>query len=926
MKGKQLLVCATFMSALSAWAVSSPYQGSVAATGSFYLYQVETGKWLEPNHKNFDQWTTHAELDTQGMDVELRKPEGYAGFSIFCNFTNNGSLNGADQDRFYLDQPNRDLTDWIFEPVTVDGVVNAYRISAKATPEGTGERSAIAADIYIGASDGELSDAPQDFTWQLVTREERLRVMQEQVKEGPVDVSWLLPGFDLGRNDFRRDKWLHNIDNTRGGNTAFDGARGYPVQEYWHQCTVTKSIKIEGLPTGTYEFAIQAYYRDTEIESQDLQQRFLDGTENLRAEYFAGATRGTVMSIFANAKDEQTDGYSYFAEKAGKWVPNSVGDACRAMFDGAYINPYIQAGVTDGTLTVGYEKNTYDHRDWLICKRVYLRYVSTDPIAEDLTPLRNQLSELIDKAKGLPQVAILQTAIADAATALETASSSTALLEAYAALDEIYVVVNQSKDLINTYNEVIALSDAAGVNNDKAKTVFAEAKTRDNFNRALYLARVGRLRAAAVTHPDVFPGQPATTGEFYLYNVGQKQFLTGGSDWGAHAALGLPGTLITLEATEDEAAAGTFHVNTGLYNGAEKHYMDYRGYMDCAMAGQWLFKAVEGKENVYNIFQADYPDVHVAWNPETGVNDGHGDETSVCTESRNLQVDDLDAQWKLVTAAERDALIETASLDNPVDLTHRIGNPGFNQRADESVWSFTNAVIWERGANHNDFAAESWNTASAEISQNILNMPAGVYAVYVNGFYRNGHHKTETETRDDQEVEILGQPDTDIVSYAFLQAGNEPEDDVELPNIASISGKAPGQGAEVTSKEGAKFYYPQYVDQACEWFRLGLYSVHTVINLETAGDLFIAVAKAEGEYLEKDWVVADNFRIFYYGTETTKDAVKSKIDETTGVEDIDAITTQRPADNRIFNIQGIEVERATAPGLYIRNGKKFIVR
>lgn len=91
------------MSAMSAWAVSSPYQGSEAATGSYYLYQVETGKWLEPNHKIFDTWTTFSVLGNDGIDVELRKPEGYNGYSIFCNFTNNGSLNGADQDRFYLD-------------------------------------------------------------------------------------------------------------------------------------------------------------------------------------------------------------------------------------------------------------------------------------------------------------------------------------------------------------------------------------------------------------------------------------------------------------------------------------------------------------------------------------------------------------------------------------------------------------------------------------------------------------------------------------------------------------------------------------------------------------------------------------------------------------------------------------------------------
>ena len=31
-------------------------------------------------------------------------------------------------------------------------------------------------------------------------------------------------------------------------------------------------------------------------------------------------------------------------------------------------------------------------------------------------------------------------------------------------------------------------------------------------------------------------------------------------------------------------------------------------------------------------------------------------------------------------------------------------------------------------------------------------------------------------------------------------------------------------------------------------------------------------------------------------------------------------------DNRIYNLQGIEVTNPTAPGIYIRNGKKFVVR
>lgn len=43
-----------------------------------------------------------------------------------------------------------------------------------------------------------------------------------------------------------------------------------------------------------------------------------------------------------------------------------------------------------------------------------------------------------------------------------------------------------------------------------------------------------------------------------------------------------------------------------------------------------------------------------------------------------------------------------------------------------------------------------------------------------------------------------------------------------------------------------------------------------------------------------------------------------------GITEISA--PERPADNRIFNLMGIEVKAPLAPGIYIRNGKKFLVR
>lgn len=43
-----------------------------------------------------------------------------------------------------------------------------------------------------------------------------------------------------------------------------------------------------------------------------------------------------------------------------------------------------------------------------------------------------------------------------------------------------------------------------------------------------------------------------------------------------------------------------------------------------------------------------------------------------------------------------------------------------------------------------------------------------------------------------------------------------------------------------------------------------------------------------------------------------------------GIDDI--ITDTKPADNRIFNLMGVEMKRPLAPGIYIQNGRKFIVK
>lgn len=942
MKKRNLLIGLALAAGFVAQAAESPYTGSVVGEGTYYLYQVETGKWLQTNRQDINQWTTMAKLDDVGFDVELKKIENYEGYQIFCRMTNNGSLNGALEDRFFLDQADRDITDWIFEPAEVEGVTNAYKIMAKATPEGTAQRSAIPQDFYIGAADEMLSDAPTETTWQLVSREERIEKMLAAAANGPVDASWLIPWNDRGRNDLRDQEWTRNItDNYVGGN-GFDGALGYPVQERWHQILVNESIKLTNIPNGTYEFYVQAFYRDggegainSEVADEErdaLGERYNTGTEVARAFYYAGANEAPIMSIFADAKDAQQDGFGCFipnAGDAGKWLPGSVGESATAMYNGNYINEPIKVSVSDGTLTVGIKKESGEHHDWLIYKRFYLRYVSADVEAEDLSGLQAQLNGLIEEAKELPQTPTFAEQIAAAQSALATATSSSALLDAINKFQGEINVIKSAEGAINTFYATKEITDGLGLDTSAAQLVFDTATTTGAYNDALRDLRYARRYAAADKHEDVFVGaEPVDGGKFYLYNIGRKQFLCGGSDWGAHAALGFPGIEITLEVGEGtvDGSSASFYIETGLLNG-DKHHLNYRGYMDAPKIDDFAFIPVAGKENVYNIIQADYMDVYVGWDPYALVDAGNADETTVRTENvgrPQLNPNDPNNQWKLVTRAERDALIANASLDNPVDISYQISRPNFNQR-ESSSWSVLgtnpeeNFVIFGEGGNYNDFIAETWNCpAETELGQ-MFDVPDGVYQVSVQGFYRNGCHQTIGV--EGEEGYVLGQPDCETAQNAILYAG-EAENDVLLPNITAEDGNAPGEGADATATDGTvTYHYPREAPQAAAFFKSGLYKTTTVAEV-TGGMISFGIIKTDKGNAE-DWIVVDNFRIVYYGPNTTKEAVLDKI---SGIEDIEIDQNVAPEDDRIFNLQGIQVTNPTVPGIYIRNGKKFIVR
>lgn len=944
---------------------ASPFTGTspeeaFANGGKYYLYQVETGKWLQSNRNDngANCWTTHAELGGIGFDIELRRPEDAnfeKGYQIFCNYTANGELNGSDEDRFFLDQGDRMLTEWIFEPT--DGGYK-IKVAARQVADDRQGRDGVAEDTYIGSNEsgtyGGLSDDPSVFTWQLVSREERIAKMKEEAaKNGSADATFLLPWNEHDRNNIRDREWAVTDVNSFGGGIALDGSQFYPVVERWHRIDHKASITLKDIPNGTYSFTVQGYYRDGEVESNDTRRRAGTNSSVLAATYFAGTESGTFKSIFADAKEASQDGFTYAADLLDEddivvstvYVPNSMGDAAVAFHqtdnvdvvnpDAPYMNEWISAGVAEGALTVGVEKHANDdarNRDWLVYKRMYLRYDSEQIKGEDISGLQNQLKTLIEEAESLYQSTYLTEAIEAAKEALETAQSSSSLIPAIDALQEAVNRMKDSQSVIDTYFATTEFFTDA-----EAQEIFDNAENRGDYEDALKTLRFARRRAAAHKIKDVYEGVAPEDlkkgGDFYIYNVGQQQFLSGGSDWGAHAALANPGIIVTLEPEEGSEEGLSFYINTHLRNGGPddnpSQYLNYRGYCDCAGVDDFYFQPVDGKPGVYNILQNDYRDVHMAWNPWAGVDGVQGDETTVGTECRNLDPSDPNTQWKVISVAEREKALASASLESPVDASFYISNPGFNQRMTDENWISTGnwasdrkgEGIWERGGNHNDFAWEYWNSIDFELNQKVnAELPEGVYVAEVQGFYRNGNHDMQATNREDYANNQL----------AGFYAGAE---EVLLPNILEYMDMCPSEGHmadDVTyesegddRKEVAREHIgeiPMYVNEAEAWFHAGFYKTQIVFE-HNGGPLFLGIYK-ESQATEEDWVVVDNFRLTFYGNDTTVEEVSG----TTGVDEIMVDEANELKDNRIFNLTGIEVKNPTTPGIYIQNGKKFIVK
>ena len=390
-----------------------------------------------------------------------------------------------------------------------------------------------------------------------------------------------------------------------------------------------------------------------------------------------------------------------------------------------------------------------------------------------------------------------------------------------------------SKQFTDNYpaiDALIALCETENTTNDASfQTAIDNAKAHQNMlqnttNRFNDLV-VARKRHNAEKVVEEFIGTaPADGLECYLYNVGEKKFLCGGNDWGTHASLGFAAHFVTLHQVD-----GGYKIQTHLPNGTEgtNVFLGENGYVDTT-GDTWMFATIDGN---YNIKLASDNTRLLGYESPT-VN-------QVSTNCKTTT--GATNQWKLVTKAERDALLTDATPDNPIDATYYIDNPGFDQRWSISNWTLSeDMAVNNRGQQKSDFVVSGWNEKdngntkeNYRIEQVITGLMPGLYEVGVQACYRHG-----------------GDSEDDGESYAKLFANNE---ETIIKGVKAEINKIPQYTTLGTD------------EKAIEAFQTGLYKNKVRVAVGSDGELTIGVKRDAADFTPYDWLAADNFRLTYLG-------------------------------------------------------------
>lgn len=859
----------------SAWIVTEAsllktVTGQVYFPGSdIYLYNVESGLWLQNNDSKMNDWSTRGAIGTRGLDFVLNGSNNE--YTIGAKF-GRASIN---PDNNYLDTDNNPAWEFhVYDAKIAEGISNPYTINCGNKVLGTVKYNEANKQNNLFTQEGDDRwylenpdyniNMSERITWQLWTKEERLaKVEAEASATNPVDVSWLIPSADFANNDTRYNKWTRNytqLNNegnlVRGGDEHNDQTRGSMIIESWHSGSIDMYTTLTDIPNGIYRMTVQGYYRDGD-RSQVITRRN-DGTETIRSYYYANEVSHPFMSILDGAKTDKVDN-AYDYNEGGYWYPDGMTTANRCFnLHKGYVNDEIEVTVTGKTLKLGVLKTEGVARDWTVFDNFHLTYLGPVDISAYIDALNQALTDAQNTdctnastaVKNLMTEAIAEGQAALSSTDTDVLSDATAkLLSAISAANGMDVSLLQA---------TITVAEAEGVDVTAANDVVENAMTKSEVDNALYELQTAR-KIYAQGFADVYTGAaPAADQEFFLYNIGTGMWLNHGSDWNTHAAVDVYPLPVKLIAAED----GKYKMQTHMFKNREEKYINWGAYVDTPDQNTWTFNPVDGKTNVYTInSEGNRTDVGrlLGYDPYGPTDRGSYLYWSTVAKDRE-NVNNPNNQWKLVTKAEIEAMMDNASAANPVDVSYLIDNGGLSR-----VWSLDNWTKQCDGGNggahvsvgddnnfdrNSDYGYEVWNANSFSFTQELNNLKPGIYQVGVSGFFRQGDGGFQAGVVNDGGA---------LISEAYLEANGEKQN---LPNIATEAGNLPGIFTQ-NSNNGTFANWPA---EALKAFESGLYktSVQAIVNYD--GKLTLGV-KQDQKTTDNSWALFDTFRLYYLGEE-----------------------------------------------------------
>lgn len=321
--------------------LESPFTGTELGDGTFYLYNVESGMWLQNNNRanpelTANYWTTRAELGNNGLDFDLTALSG-GGYQINPKYGNKHSINATN---LYLDT-SADVTAWNFNPKNVAGVSNTYTIEC--------DRSILGADVNNFLRGADLGAT----TWQIVTREERIQYAQNNASaSNPIDVTFLVNNPDLSNNN-ERPAWVVTKD---GGNEQWND-----VSRYNRHCQVQGSASVDisqaniEVPNGVYQVRFTAFYAPTglgNLNVDDYNAYKTNGEETVYAVGYANDANTKVPSVYSIESTSSLAGV-HVKQVGDYYFPGNPDQANGSFAIGNYQSELLTVTVTDGKLTLG---------------------------------------------------------------------------------------------------------------------------------------------------------------------------------------------------------------------------------------------------------------------------------------------------------------------------------------------------------------------------------------------------------------------------------------------------------------------------------------------------------------------------------------------------------------------------------------------